>query len=109
MIVGAPLKGNVLIVDDVITDGASKRESVEMIRAVGATPVGVLIALDRQERGVKDGNTRSAAQEFAQMYGVPVIAVATLDDIVAFLMRQGDENDKLTKIQAYRQKYGADL
>ncbi|MBL0122160.1 MAG: orotate phosphoribosyltransferase [Betaproteobacteria bacterium] len=109
LIVGAPLKGNVLIVDDVITDGASKRESVEMIRAVGATPVGVLIALDRQERGVKDGNTRSAAQEFAQMYGVPVIAVATLDDIVAFLMRQGDENDKLTKIQAYRQKYGADL
>lgn len=59
LIVGAPLKGNVLIVDDVITDGASKRESVEMIRAVGATPVGVLIALDRQERGVKDGNTRS--------------------------------------------------
>ncbi len=109
LIVGAPLKGNVLIVDDVITDGASKRESVEMIRAAGATPVGVLIALDRQERGANAGNTRSAAQEFAQMYGVPVIAVATLDDIVAFLTRQGGESDKLTKIQAYRQEYGADL
>lgn len=107
LIVGAPLKGNVLIVDDVITDGASKRESVELIRAAGATPVGVLIALDRQERGASDGSTCSAAQEFNQMYGVPVIAVATLDDIVAFLAQQTGESDKLTKIQAYRQRYGA--
>ena len=107
LIVGAPLKGNVLIIDDVITDGASKRESVEMIRAAGAAPVGVLIALDRQEVGADEGNARSAAQEFNQMYGVPVIAVATLDDIVAFLVRQGTESDKLTKIKAYRQKYGA--
>ena len=107
LIVGAPLIGNVLIVDDVITDGASKRESVEMIRAAGATPAGVLIALDRQERGSKDGNRLSAAQEFNQMYGVPVIAVATLDDIVAFLAHRGGESDKLTKIQAYRQQYGA--
>ena len=106
LIVGAPLKGNVLIVDDVITDGASKRESVEMIRAAGATPVGVLIALDRQETGAKTGSTISAAQEFNQMYGVPVIAVATLDDIVAFLAQQGGESDKLDKIQAYRQMYG---
>ncbi|MEP7156153.1 MAG: orotate phosphoribosyltransferase [Betaproteobacteria bacterium] len=110
LIVGSPLKGNVLIVDDVITDGASKRESVEMIRAAGATPIGVLIALDRQETGAKAGSTKSAAQEFNQMYGVPVISVATLDDIVAFLVRQGSrdhESDKLTKIQAYRQQYGA--
>jgi len=107
LIVGAPLKGNVLIVDDVITDGASKRESVEMIRAAGATPAGVLIALDRQEVGAKAGNTLSAAQEFRQMYGVPVIAVATLDDIVAFLAHRGGESDKLSKIQAYRQQYGA--
>ena len=106
LIVGAPLKGNVLIVDDVITDGASKRESVEMIRAAGATPVGVLIALDRQETGAKAGSTISAAQEFNQMYGVPVIAVATLEDIVAFLAQQGGESDKLDKIQAYRQMYG---
>jgi orotate phosphoribosyltransferase len=107
LIVGAALKGNVLIVDDVISDGASKRESVEMIRAAGATPAGVLIALDRQEVGAKAGNTLSAAQEFKQMYGVPVIAVATLDDIVAFLAHRGGESDKLTKIQAYRQQYGA--
>jgi len=109
LIVGAPLKGNVLIVDDVITDGASKRESVDMIRAAGATPIGVLIALDRQETGAKAGSTQSAAQEFNQMYGVPVISVASLEDIVAFLARQGGENDKLTKIQAYRQQYGAAL
>lgn len=107
LIVGAPLKGNVLIVDDVISDGASKRESVEMIRAAGATPAGVLIALDRQEIGVKEGNTLSAAQEFNQTYGVPVIAVAALDDIVAFLAHRGDESDKLSKIQAYRRQYGA--
>lgn len=107
LMVGAPLKGNVLIVDDVITDGASKRESVEMIRAAGATPVGVLIALDRQERGANESSPFSAAQEFNQMYGVPVMAVATLDDIVAFLAHRGDESDKLTKILAYRRQYGA--
>jgi orotate phosphoribosyltransferase len=107
LIVGAPLKGNVLIVDDVITDGASKRESVEMIRAAGAMPAGVLIALDRQERGDNHGNALSAAQEFNQKYGVPVIAVATLDDIVACLAHRGGESDKLTKIQAYRRQYGA--
>jgi len=107
LIVGAPLKGNVLIVDDVITDGASKRESVDMIRAAGANPVGVLIALDRQERGAAAGSTMSAAQEFNQSYGVPVIAVATLADIVSYLSRQPGESDKLDKIRAYRQQYGA--
>ena len=106
LIVGAPLKGNVLIIDDVITDGASKRESVEMIRAAGATPVGVLIALDRQELGAKPGATLSAAQEFNQMYGVPVIAVATLTDILAYLLHRGDESDKLSEIEAYRRTYG---
>ena len=108
LIVGAPLKGNVLIIDDVITDGASKRESVEMIRAAGATPVGVLIALDRQELGAKPGATLSAAQEFNQMYGVPVIAVATLTDILAYLLHRGDESDKLSEIEAYRRTYGVD-
>lgn len=112
LIVGTPLKGNVLIVDDVITDGASKRESVEMIRAAGARPIGVLIALDRQETGAKAGSTKSAAQEFNQMYGVPVISVATLEDIVTFLenpARGEVEHDKLTKIRAYREQYGAAL
>ncbi len=106
LIVGAPLTGNVLIIDDVITDGASKRESVEMIRAAGATPIGVLIALDRQELGAKPGATLSAAQEFNQMYGVPVIAVATLTDILAYLLHRGDESDKLSKIEAYRRTFG---
>ena len=108
---GGPLKGNVLIVDDVISDGASKRESVEMIRAAGATPIGVLIALDRQEVGAKAGSTQSAAQEFNQNTGIPVIAVATLADITAYLARQPDANTehsvKLTAIEAYRKQYGA--
>lgn len=109
LIVGGPLKGNVLIVDDVISDGASKRESVEMIRAAGATPIGVLIALDRQEVGAKTGNTQSAAQEFNQNTGIPVIAVATLADITAYLAQQSDENVKLNAIEAYRKQYGAVL
>ena len=108
-IVGAPLKGRVLIIDDVISDGASKRESVEMIRAAGATPAGVLIALDRQEVGASVGSTRSAAQEFNQNTGVPVIAVATLADIVNYLQQQAGEHDKLEKIETYRQQYGATL
>ena len=109
LIVGAPLKGRVLIIDDVISDGASKRESVEMIRAAGATPAGVLIALDRQEAGATVGSTRSAAQEFNQNAGVPVIAVATLADIVNYLQQQAGEHDKLEKIETYRQQYGATL
>ena len=107
LIVGGPLAGRVLIIDDVISDGASKRESVEMIRAAGATPAGVLIALDRQEVGAAPGSARSAAQEFNQNAGVPVIAVATLADIVNYLRQQSGESDKLEKIEAYRQQYGA--
>jgi orotate phosphoribosyltransferase len=107
LIVGGPLKGNVLIVDDVISDGASKRESVDMIRSAGATPIGVLIALDRQEVGAKAGSTQSAAQEFNQNTGIPVIAVATLADIMVYLAQQSGENVKLNAIEAYRKQYGA--
>jgi orotate phosphoribosyltransferase len=106
LIVGAPLEGNVLIVDDVITDGASKRESVEMIRAAGATPVGVLIALDRQERGAAAGSTLSAAQEFTRQYGVPVLAVASVADLIRHLSRRAGDRDKLERIEAYRARYG---
>ena len=109
LIVGPPLAGRVLIIDDVISDGASKRESVEMIRAAGATPAGVLIALDRQEVGALAGSTTSAAQEFNQNAGVPVIAVATLADIINYLGHQSGERDKLEKIERYRQRYGASL
>lgn len=109
LIVGQPLQGRVLIIDDVISDGASKRESVEMIHAAGATPAGVLIALDRQEVGAQPGSTRSAAQEFKQTTGIPVVAVATLEDIIKYLQQQPGESDKLEKIEAYRRQYGANL
>ena len=105
--VGAPLQGRVLIIDDVISDGASKRESMDMIRLSGATPAGVLIALDRQEVGTAAGSRNSAAQEFRQNAGVPVIAVATLADIIKYLQQQPDEHDKLAKTEAYRHQYGA--
>ncbi len=87
LLVGAELKGRVLIVDDVITDGAAKRESVELIRAHGATPCGVLIALDRAERvGPDDAlSSVSAVETFERSFGIPVIAVARLDDLLAFI------------------------
>jgi orotate phosphoribosyltransferase len=109
LIVGSPLAGRVLIIDDVISDGASKRESVEMIRAAGATAAGVVIALDRQEVGAVAGSTQSAAKAFSETAGVPVIAVATLADIIDYLRQQGGERDKLEKIEQYRQQYGAAL
>ena len=103
LIVGAPLAGRVLIVDDVISAGTSVRESIGLIHAAGATPAGVVISLDRQERGT---GALSAAQEVSQQHGIPVIAVATLDDIVATLSTNPNETDKLAKITAYRQQYG---
>ena len=106
--VGAPIHGRVLIIDDVISAGTSVRESVEIIRAAGATPAGVVISLDRQERG---SGTLSASQEVSQLHGIPVIAVATLHDIVTFLgqnrARSAEETAKLEKIEAYRRKFGA--
>ena len=87
LIVGEPLAGRVLIVDDVITDGAAKRESVELIRAHGATPCGVLIALDRGERTGADEAlaSLSAVAAFERAFGVPVISVARLDDLLQFI------------------------
>jgi orotate phosphoribosyltransferase len=103
MIVGAPLKGRALIIDDVITDGASKREAIDMIRAAGATPAGVLIALDRQERGQGE---LSATQEVSRDYGLPVTAIASLADILATLRgRQGDGGN-VERIEEYRKRYG---
>ncbi len=108
LMVGAPLKGRVLIVDDVISAGTSVRESIAHILAAGATPAGVLISLDRQERGL---GALSAAQEVSQQHGIAVIAVATLDDIVAYLSARhstnASETDKLAKIETYRKQYGA--
>jgi orotate phosphoribosyltransferase len=104
LLVGAPLSGRVLIVDDVISAGTSVRESVATIRDAGATPAAVVISLDRQEKGLGE---RSAAQEVSQQHGIPVIAVATLADIVTFLSAKTGEDDKLAKIAAYRAQYGA--
>ncbi len=102
-IIGTPLAGRVLIVDDVISAGTSVRESVEIIRAAGATPCGVVIALDRMERGT---GTLSAVQEVEQDYGLPVIAVATLDDLMIFLKRRPDFADYEMAVERYRKDYG---
>jgi orotate phosphoribosyltransferase len=101
-IVGAPLKGRVLIVDDVITAGTAIRESVEIIRAQGATPAGVLIALDREERGQ---GVKSAVQEVQDSFGLPVIAVLRLRDLMAHLEATGD-SAVLAAVRAYRDQYG---
>lgn len=104
-IVGAPLAGRVLIVDDVISAGTSVRESVELIRAAGATPAGVLIALDRQERGQGE---LSAVQEVQRDYGIPVVAVAGLNDLMSYLEYHHEFAVHRTAVANYRQKYGID-
>ncbi|MBV1774316.1 orotate phosphoribosyltransferase [Burkholderiaceae bacterium DAT-1] len=102
-LIGAPLKGKVMIIDDVISAGTSVRESVELIRAQGATPAGVLIALDRQEKGKGE---QSAVQEVSEQYGIPVIAIARLTDLISFLQGKPDLEQNLQAVQAYRQQYG---
>ena len=102
-IVGAPLQGRVLIIDDVITDGASKREAIEIIRAAGAAPAGVLIALDRQERGAGE---LSATQEVGRDHGVRVAAIATLADILATLRGMPELSGDVERIEKYREQYG---
>jgi orotate phosphoribosyltransferase len=111
-IVGSPLAGDVVIVDDVITAGTSVRESVELIRAAGARPAGVLIALDRMERAGSDGalSPHSAVQDVEASYGMPVVAIAGLDDLLAFV--DGDSAAAVqarpyrAAIAAYRERYG---
>lgn len=109
-IVGVELKGRVLIIDDVISAGTSVKESVEIIRAQGAEPAGVLIALDRMERGgTKDAPTStSAVQEVQELYGIPVMAIATLTDLMQFLEQSDDR--ELAKhrdaVRAYREQWG---
>lgn len=102
-IVGAPLGGRVLVVDDVITAGTAIRESIHLIRAAGAVPAAVVIGLDRQERG--DG-TLSAVQEIEQAFNLPVVNIVALSHIVDHLGTLGGEDDLLTRIAAYRGRYG---
>ena len=110
VLVGAALRGRVVIVDDVITDGASKRESVEIIRAGGGEPAAVLIALDRMERGGSDDNlsAHSAVEDFERDYGLPVIAIATLADLLHYLHSQAGAafHAHVARVGAYRERYG---
>lgn len=101
-IVGTPLAGRVLIVDDVITAGTAIRESVDIIQKAGATPVGVVIALDRQERGQGE---RSAVQEVEQDLGLPVTSIIKLADLITHVEKSGDPS-QLNALRAYREQYG---
>lgn len=102
-LIGAPLAGRVLILDDVISAGTSVRESVEIIRAAGATPAGVVIALDRMERGK---GALSAVQEVRDTFGIPVVAVATLEDLIGYLADSPQLVANLEAVRAYRETYG---
>jgi orotate phosphoribosyltransferase len=117
VIVGSPLAGRVVIVDDVITDGAAKRESVELIRAHGAKPVAVLIALDRVERAAGTAgsgeslSSQSAVQAFEQEFGIPVISIANFGDLMQFLDSDSpharDARAFRSAMEQYRAKYAA--
>ncbi|NBO10205.1 MAG: orotate phosphoribosyltransferase [Methylophilaceae bacterium] len=102
-IVGAPLQGRVLIVDDVISAGTSVRESVQMIKAAGATPAGVAIAIDRQERGLGE---LSAVQEVEKDSGMPVIKIASLADLITYLNDAPELASYKVAVEGYRAKYG---
>jgi orotate phosphoribosyltransferase len=102
MLVGAPLIGSVLIVDDVITAGTSVRESVDIIRAAGAVPSGVLITLDRQEKG--QGEV-SAVQEVSRQFQLPVYSIVTLHDILEFLQKT-NRDPELRAIREYQSRFG---
>ncbi len=103
ILVGAELKGNVLITDDVISAGTSVRESIKWIQKAGANPCGVAIALDRQERGKGE---KSAAQEVTSEFGIPVISIAGLDDLIEFLETRSVANIDIEAIRRYRNSYG---
>ncbi len=109
-LVGAPLAGRVVVIDDVITDGASKRESVELIRGASAEPAAVLIALDRMESGGSDDNlsAHSAVEDFTREHGLPVLAIATLADLLQYLDSGADPAlaQHRGAVVAYRQRYG---
>jgi orotate phosphoribosyltransferase len=102
-IIGGPLGGKVLIVDDVITAGTAVRESIDIIKAAGARPAGVLLALDRQERS--PSTHLSAVQEVREQCGIPVIAVVNLADLMQHVSVQGRRDDLLA-MQAYRERFG---
>lgn len=103
VIIGAPLKGRVMVIDDVISAGTSVRESVAWIRDAGAGLAGVTIALDRQERGVGES---SATREVKTLYGVDVVAIARLEDLIRLLEREPEQEAHLAAIRDYRAQWG---
>jgi orotate phosphoribosyltransferase len=103
LIVGSPLEGRVLIVDDVITAGTAIREVKEIVDAAGATCVGIVVAVDRQERGRGD---LSAIQEVERDFGVPVIAIIGFDQIIEFVEETGRHAEHLDAIRGYREEFG---
>jgi orotate phosphoribosyltransferase len=103
LIVGAPLQGRVLIIDDVISAGTSVRESIDLIAQHGASACAVAIALDRQEKGLAE---LSAVQEVQTNYKIPVCSIANLSDLLEYASNQQDMAQSLLNIQAYRQQYG---
>jgi orotate phosphoribosyltransferase len=108
-VVGTPLHGRVLIVDDVITAGTAVRESLDIIRGAGAEPVAVALALDRQERGQ---GALTAVQEVEKEHGLKCVSIVTLADLIETLSRPADGRvrisaEQLTSLRAYRERYGA--
>ncbi len=103
MLVGAPLQGRVLIVDDVISAGTSIRESVDLIKTAGATPIGVVIALDRMERGI---DQLSAVQEIRKNLGIPVTSIINLNNLIDFLQCGDELTQHLQAVRYYREQYG---
>ena len=102
-LIGSPLTGRVVIVDDVITAGTAIRESMGYIQEAGAELAAVLVALDRQEKGAKG---KSAIQEIEELYNAPVLAIAKLEDLLDFTRNNDDLSDQLEQLTAYRQTYG---
>jgi orotate phosphoribosyltransferase len=104
LLIGAPLDGRVLIVDDVVTAGTAVRESVNLIKSAGASPAGVVLALDRQERGL---GAQSAVQEIQASYGIPVIRIITLDHLIEYLS-SGEDSEELQALRNHRRTWGVD-
>ena len=106
--VGAELVGDVAIIDDVITAGTAVRESFELINQAGAKPSAVFLALDRQEKGQKDGEPTdtSAIQQVETEFGIPVVAIATLANLIEYLKEQPEQQQNLDLMRAYRDQYG---
>lgn len=102
-IVGSPLQGKVLVIDDVITAGTAIRESVTIIEAAGAELAGVVISLDRQEKGTAEV---SAIQEVEAQYGIMVANIVSLENLIEYLDELKDQQQALASIQAYQQQYG---